>query len=104
MESLTLTKFKSRFVDSGRVLSTLDIKKQRVTGSIESMTYISLYDPLQDKWALVRNTDARYPCYTLNSVGNPIAIYIDKVGNVRERIIKQQMFLDILENSEGSLN
>lgn len=102
MDSLTLTKFKSRFVDSGRVLSTLDMQKQRVIGRVENVAYISLYNPLENNWALVRNSAASYPCYSLDDKGNPVVIYIDRVGNIRERVIKQEMFLDILETSEGS--
>ena len=102
MDSLTLTKFKSRFIDNGRVLSTLDMQKQRVMGRVENIAYISLYNPLEDKWALVRNSEAKYPCFSLDKQGNPVVIYIDMLGNIRERLIKQEMFNKVLETSEGS--
>lgn len=103
MESLIKAKFSHRFIESGRVLSTLDMKKQRVLGRIENVAYIALYNPLEDKWALVRNSDASYPCFSLDNKGNPIVIYVDRVGNIRERVIKQEMFDKVLETSEGSL-
>ncbi len=103
MESLALTKFKNRFIDGGRVLSTLDIKKQRILGRVESINYIALYNPLEHKWALVRNSEAGYPCYSIDPKGNPIAIYLDRLGNIRERSIKQDMFNEVLEASVGSL-
>ncbi|ARR04440.1 hypothetical protein CVIC12175_1338 [Campylobacter vicugnae] len=102
MDSLTLTKFKSRFIEAGRVLSLVETKKQRVLGRLESVTYVALYDSLQDKWALVRNKNAGYPCYSLDSKGNPIAIYLDRLGNIKERTLKQDLFMQILETSEGS--
>lgn len=103
MGSLIQAKFRSRFLESGRVLSVIGTQKQRVLGRIEDVAYISLYNPLEDKWALVRNTNASYPCYSLDDKGNSIAIYIDRVGNIRERVIKQSMFNEVLETSEGSL-
>ncbi|WP_086254425.1 hypothetical protein [Campylobacter vicugnae] len=102
MESLTTAKFKSRFIEAGRVLSLVETKKQRVWGRLESVAYVALYDSLQDKWALVRNKGAGYPCYSLDDKGNPIAIYLDRLGNLRERTLKQDLFMQILETSEGS--
>lgn len=102
MESLTKAKFKNRFIEAGRVLSLVETKKQRVWGRLESVAYVALYDSLQDRWALVRNNDAGYPCYSLDSRGNPIAIYLDRLGNIRERTLKQDMFMQVLETSEGS--
>ncbi|MDL0105217.1 hypothetical protein [Campylobacter vicugnae] len=102
MNSLLKDKFSRRFIDNGRVLSTLDMQKQRVMGRVENVAYIALYDCLQDKWALVRNANASYPCYSLDDKGNPIVTYIDRMGNIRERVIKQEMFNEVLETSEGS--
>ena len=98
----TLNKFKERFVESGRLLSLVENKKQRVIGKRENYFYVALYDRIQNKWALVGNHKAGYPCYTLTEKGEPLAIYIDRMGNVRERIIKQEMFSEILQTSEGS--
>lgn len=102
MNSLLKDKFSRRFIESGRVLSTLDLQKQRVMGRIENVAYIALYEPIEGKWALVRNAEAKYPCFTVDEKGNPIAIYVDMMGNIRERIIKQEMFNKVLETSEGS--
>ena len=55
MNSLLKDKFSRRFIESGRVLSTLDLQKQRVMGRIENVAYIALYEPIEGKWALVRN-------------------------------------------------
>ena len=100
METLNL--FKERFVQSGRIFSELTSKKQRVMGKREGYFYVALYDRIQNKWALVSNHKASYPCYTLTEKGEPLTIYIDRMGNVRERIIKQEMFDEVLANSEGS--
>lgn len=98
----TLNKFKERFVESGRLFSELTSKKQRVSGKRGGYFYVALYDIIQDKWALVANHKAGYPCYGLNDKGQAIVIYLDKMGNIRQRIIKQEMFNEILETSEGS--
>ncbi|WP_086288921.1 hypothetical protein [Campylobacter devanensis] len=98
----TLNKFKERFVESGRLFSELTSKKQRVSGKRGGYFYVALYDIIQDKWALVANHKAGYPCYSLDDKGTPIVIYLDKMGNIRQRVIKQEMFNEILETSEGS--
>ena len=95
-------KFKERFVESGRLFSELTSKKQRVSGKRSGYFYVALYDIIQGKWALVTNHKAGYPCYSLDNKGNPIVIYVDKMGNIRERVIKQEMFNEILETCEGS--
>lgn len=102
MNSLIKAEFVSRFIENGRVLSQINGQKQRVTGRVENTLYIALYNPVENKWALVRNSEAGYPCYTLDSKGTPKVLYVDRAGNVRERIIKQEMFLDTLDNSIGS--
>lgn len=102
MESSIKAEFVSRFLENGRVLSQINGQKQRVTGKVENTLYIALYNPVENKWALVRNSEAGYPCYSLDDKGTPIALYIDRAGNVRERIIKQEMFIEALDNSIGS--
>lgn len=102
MESLIKAKFVSRFIECGRLLSLVENKKQRVTGKIENNTYVALYNPIEDRWALVINKEAGYPCYGLDDKGTPLAIYLDKMGNIRERIIKQETFNEVLSNSESS--
>ena len=98
----TLNKFKERFVESGRIFSELTSKKQRISGKRKGYFYVALYDRIQGKWALVMNNKAGYPCYTLTEKGEPLVIYIDRLGNIRERVIKQEIFDEILNNSEGS--
>lgn len=102
MESLIKAKFVNRFIENGRLLSLTENKKQRVTGKIENNAYVALYNPLEDRWALVINKEAGYPCYTLTEKGEPLAVYMDMVGNIRERIIKQETFNEVLNNSESS--
>ena len=58
----TLELFKERFIKSGRLFSELTSKKQRVTGKREGYFYVALYDIIQDKWAVVANPKAGYPC------------------------------------------
>ena len=102
MESLIKAKFVSRFIECGRLLSLTENKKQRVTGKIENKAYVALYNPIEDRWALVINKEAGYPCYGLDDKGKPLSIYIDNRGNIRERIIKQETFNEVLNNSESS--
>ena len=98
----TLELFKERFINSGRLFSELTSKKQRVSGKREGYFYVALYDIIQGKWALIMNHKAGYPSYSLDDKGTPIVIYLDKMGNIRQRVIKQEMFNEILETSEGS--
>lgn len=103
METLK-NKFINRFVESGRLLSLVENKKQRVTGKKIDCSYIALYNPIEDRWALTLNKEAGYPCYGLDDKGEPIAIYIDKIGNIRERGIKQKIFDEVLNTSLSSEN
>ena len=103
METLK-NKFINRFVESGRILSLVENKKQRVTGKNNDCFYIALYNPTEDRWALVINKEAGYPCYTITEKGEPLAIYLDKFGNLKERIIKQKTFDEVLNTSLSSEN